>query len=184
MAIVVETGLIVAGANSFVSLDSFQTYCEDRNRTYTAYTEVQQEAALIQAGQYLNNLVWKGIKTNRTNPMCWPRYGDDVEGNIWNQLVMPASAWVGVLDKDGFYIDTASVPVEVINAQCESAWLILTGTNLTPVLERGGQVKREKVDVIETEYFSGASPRDVLTPVADNLKGLLKSSTTMTIARA
>jgi hypothetical protein len=184
ITIVVETGAIVAGANSFVSLCDFQAYHVARGNILAAYTDEQQKAALVKAGDYLNGLVWKGVKTDRTNPMCWPRYGTEVGGSIWNQLIYPASEWVGVLDKDGFYIGTSEVPQEVINAQCEAAYLNLIGNDLQPSIGAGGQVKREKIDILEWEYFPGASPVSRYLAVETQLKGLLRSGMSVETIRA
>lgn len=181
MSIVVETGAVVAGANSFVSLGDFLAHCDARNRDYSSYSDEQQEAALVSFSDYLNSLPWRGFKTNRANPMCWPRYGEDLSG--WNEIVQPASAWLGVVDANGYIIGVAEIPAEVVDAQCEGAWLILQGNVMEPVLERGGMLKREKYDVIEFEYFSGANPVTVFTPVTNRLRGLLKSGSTMDIAR-
>ena len=184
ITLVIEDGLVITGANSFVSLDDFQTYCDDRGMDYSAYTDDQQEAALIRSAQYLNDLRWKGVKTGRDNPMAWPRYGTEVGGSMWNQLEFPASTWVGVLDRDGFYVGTSEVPAEVVKAQCEAAFLILTGSTLEPSLDRGGAVKREKVDVIETEYFPGAPGETTFKPIINRLMGLLKSGSTIETVRA
>lgn len=184
ITIIVETGAVVTGANSFVSLADFKTYHGDRGNALTAYTDPQQQAALVKAGDYLNGLVWKGVKTGRDNPMCWPRYGTETGGSIWNQLVYPASEWVGVLDKDGFYIPTDEVPAEVVSAQCEAAYLNLGGESLQPTLSRGGQVKMKKVDVIQTEYFPGASPVSRYLAVESLLKGLLRSGISVETVRA
>ena len=182
MSITVETGASVAGANSFVSVASFQTHCDNRARDYSSYSDEQIEAALIQMGDYLNSLSWKGMKTARANPMCWPRYGDSLAG--WNEINQPASEWLGVVDGDGYIIGTAEVPDEVINAQNEGAWLILTGSNMEPSLDRGGELKREKYDVIEFEYFSGASPTTEFKAVSNRLRGLLNSATTVELQRS
>lgn len=185
ITIIVETGAVVAGANSFVSLADFKVHCDNRGRVYTAvYGDEAIKAAMVKMGDYLNSLTWKGVKTDRDNSMCWPRYGIDEGGNIWNQLEYPASEWVGVLDKDGFYIATDTVPTEAINAQCEGTWLVLTGTDLQPTLSRGGQVKRKKVDVLETEYFPGASPVSRHLVIDGLLKGLLRSSMSIETVRA
>jgi hypothetical protein len=184
ITITVETGAVVTGANSFISLADFKTYHGDRGNDLTAYTDPQQQAALVKAADYLNGLVWKGVKTGRDNPMAWPRYGTETGGSIWNQLVYPASEWVGVLDKDGFYIPTDEVPAEVVNAQCEAAYLVLLGNDLQPALSRGGAVKRRKVDVIETEYFPGASPVNRYLTIENLLKGLLRSGFSVEMVRA
>ena len=184
MSIIVETGSVVTGANSFVSVADFQAHCDLRNRDYSAYSDEAVEAALVKMADYLNSLNWKGVKTGRTNPMAWPRYGNEDGGNLWNQLEWPASSWIGVLDKDGFYIPTDEVPAEVVNAQCEGAWLIATGKDMEPSLDRGGALRREKYDVIEFEYFSGASPTTEFRAVSNRLRGLLKSGFSSETVRA
>lgn len=185
VTITVEDGSIILGANSFVSLVDWKLHADQRARVYTAvYGDEALKAALVKMGDYLNSLPWKGVKTGRDNPMSWPRYGTEVGGSIWNQLVYPASEWVGVLDADGFYIPTDEVPAEVVNAHCEGAWLILTGKDMEPALARGGQVKRKKVDVIETEWFAGAPPTTEFKAVSNRLRGLLKSSFSTEVVRA
>ena len=183
MSIIVETGLVVAGATSFVSRADFVAHCEARGRVLDTYDEdTQIDPAIIKMSDYLNSLPWKGVKTDRANPMCWPRYGMDTMG--WNEIHQPASSWLGVLDAEGYYIGTSEVPAEVVNAQCEGAWLILTGKDLEPALDRGGQLKSEKYDVVAFEYFAGASPTTEFKAVSNRLRGLLKSSFATEIVRA
>jgi hypothetical protein len=184
MTLLVESGTGVAGANTYITLEDFQTHCEDRGRSYSSYTEEQQEAALVRMGDYLNSLSWKGVRTKLTQSMSWPRYGTEVGGSEWNRLEFPATQWVGVLDQDGWYLATDAVPPQVVDAQCEGAWLILTGSELEPSLDRGGQVIREKYDVIEFEYAKGAPPGVMPTTVMNRLRGLLKDNVTMQIRRA
>lgn len=185
ITIVVETGAVVTGANSYNSLADFKTHCDNRGRVYTAvYGDEAIKAALIKMFDYLNDLPWRGVKTGRDNPAAWPRYGTEAPGNVWNQLEWPASEWVGVLDRDGFYIPTDEVPAEVVKAQNEGTWLILTGKDMEPALDRGGQTKREKYDVIEFEYFAGAPTTTEFKSVMNRLRGLLRSSVTMEISRA
>jgi hypothetical protein len=182
-SLVVETGLIISGANSFISLADFQTYCEDRGRVLDSYDDdTEIIPSIIKMADYLNSMPWKGWKTERSNPMSWPRYGDTLSG--WNEIHQPASMWLGVIDGDGFIIPVSEVPAEVTAAQCEGAWLILTGSVLEPALERGGELKREKYDVIEFEYFSGAPTTTEFKTVTNRLNGLLQSVDTRELVRS
>ena len=186
IAIIVETGSIVSDANSFVSLVDFKIHCDNRGRVYSGvYDDEVVKAAMVKMADFLNSISWFGFKTSRTNPMSWPRYGntDQGLGNWWNQLRYPLTYFVGVLDRDGFWIGLTEVPKEVIDAQCEGAWLILTGKVMEPSLDRGGQVKREKYDVIEFEYFNGAQPTTEFKAVTNRLKMLIKSPNSMAITR-
>ena len=182
ITIIVETGAVATGANSFVSLADFNIYCVDRDYDVSNSPDETIKAALVRAASYLNTLPWKGVKTARANPMCWPRYGMDTSG--WNEINQPASSWLGVLDAEGYYIGTSEVPGEVVNAQCEATYLILLGKDMEPTLDRGGQVKREKYDVVEFEYFAGASPTTEFKAVTNRLRGLLKGIDTRELVRS
>src|SRR5690606_13328470 len=91
-ALIVETGSGVPGANSYATLGAADAYHGDRaNAAWPLASQGDREAALIRAGQYLNGLPWKGRKSGRANCMAWPR--------------------LGVVDDDGFPVDSADVPM-------------------------------------------------------------------------
>jgi hypothetical protein len=184
ITITVETGAVVTGANSFISLADFKVFCDNRGRVYggtpAVYADEVIKAALVRAGDYLNGLQWRGRKTAQANPMCWPRCDDQIYAVTGFENITTS---IGVVDKDGFIISTSTVPAQVVSAQCEAAWALLTGVDLQPNLERGGGIKREKIDVIETEYFSGASPLTRITAIEQLLSGLLRSSISVEMVR-
>ncbi len=156
-SLIIENGSGVPGANSFATLSAADAYHADRaNIAWSLAAQGERESALIRAGQYLNGLAWKGRKTGRGNAMAWPRQG--------------------VVDDDGFPLDGADVPMEVIWAQCEASLreLISPGM-LSPDLPRGGSVAREKVGDIEVEYESGAAPGPRVSALDRLLAGLLRA---------
>jgi len=181
ITLTVETGAVVPGANTFVSLANFKTYLTNRGHSFTSYTDDQLSAALIRTGQYLNGLYWMGRKTGRANPMCWPRESD---GNYPDYIAAGQEITGVVIDRNGYEIETNEVPTEVINAQCEGAWIEIQGTNLQPSLERGGAVQSEKVDVIQMTYFSGAPGTSRHLVIESLLAGLLRSSLSIETTRA
>ena len=61
------------------------------------------------------------------------------------------------------------VPTRVKDAQCELA-LLGTSNALNSNYDRGGDVRREKVGPIETEYFDGASMEPQL-PIINRILG-------------
>ena len=175
--LIVEDGTVVANANAFVSLATCDTYHTLRgNATWTG-TDALKEAAIIQATFYLDRLRWKGFKTGMSNPLAWPRYGNDVSG--WNGMVSPASPLMGVVDEDGYDVGAATVPKKVQDATCEMALRFLTGAVPEPDLDRGGKIKSQTIDVISITYESGASPVPVYTVLKNLLRGLLQSSATV-----
>lgn len=105
MAIVVENGSIVANANSYVTRADFITYAADRGVTIanTAASDVY----LIKAAQYINdhedNL--KGTKTDRDQPMAFPRSGLEIEGWYWTNEEIPRQV---ILCQYAYALDVAA----------------------------------------------------------------------------
>lgn len=153
MAFTVETGSIVAGANSYVSVADADTYHADRgNAGWTGDNAVKQ-AALVKATDYIEQQyaeLWKGQLVDEQQPLSWPRAG------------------VSAIAED-------EIPTKLKQAVCILA-LEALAADLNPALARGGAVKREKVDVIEVEYMDGASARTVRPAVDGLLRGLLSVS--------
>ena len=101
--LIVEDGTLPAGANSFASVADADAY--HAARLTAAWTdelaEVQKEAALIRASDWLNRKVmWNGRKASRSQRMAWPRSG--------------------VVTQDG-EIAPDEIPAEVVEACCELA---------------------------------------------------------------
>jgi len=168
MSLVKETGsLATSTANTLVDIDDWETYWEDRDTTMTdgTYTEEQITAALLSAADYLNGLVWKGRTHNYSQGMCWPR--------------------IEVTTRSGWLVAEDVVPEKVKAAQMELAKreLLSSGT-LLPDLDRGGAVKRKKVDVLETEYFPGASPTKKFIQVRKLLADYVNFGVSRTVKRA
>lgn len=150
MSLVKETGsLATSTANTFVNITDWDSYWEDRDTSMqegTTYSEEQIIAALIKAGDYLNGLAWKGRAHNYKQGMCWPR--------------------IEVTTRSGYLIGESNVPLRIKFAQMELAKRELESSGaLHPDLERGGRIKRKKVDVLEKEWFDGASSQTQFTHV-------------------
>jgi hypothetical protein len=130
MALIVEDGTIVTGANSYVSVANARTWATLRGQTFTGADSVV-EARLVNAMDVLEGYRdrWKGAKTDEDQSLQWPR----------------ADVWI-----DGVEFPDDEIPSELVAAQIQLAYdsetypLQPTGT--------GREVVRQKVDVIETEY--------------------------------
>lgn len=131
MALTVEDGSIVTGADSYISVADFTTYYTARGYTLTG----DEEEMLLRAMLYVEQLSFKGQKQTKAQPLQWPRY------------------YVTI---DGFDINTNEIPQQLIDLQCEVALAIDGGDD--PLGTIGRSVKREKVDVIEREYMDNAVP--------------------------
>lgn len=154
MALTVEDGSIVAGADSYVTLAEYQAYAALYGWTL-AGTDAADEVNLRIARRYLDNAYsWKGAKVQVDQPLAWPRYmGDYV---------------------DGFIVPSDEIPDPIKNAQMEMAYLVQNGADPYATIT-GGTVKRkkEKVDVIEeeTEYFEGSGLDRDSYPLIDQMVG-------------
>lgn len=142
------------------------TYHVARGNASWAGSDTDKQAALVRASAYVDSLgldgslsLFPGTKTGgRAQLRAWPR--------------------TGAYDIDGIAIAADSVPLEVENATYESALRELAAPgSLNPDYTPGAQVKREKVDVLETEYqtvAAGVNPvRPVVTTVLDLLRPVM-----------
>lgn len=146
MAFTVEDGSIVSGANSYLSVADADTYHSDRgNADWAAATTGAKQSALIRATDYIEQKYserFKGDYASDDQELSWPRYGlCEVESDV--------------------------IPKELKNAVAILALEALSD-DLNPTLDRGGAIKREKVDVLETEYFDWA-PGATVRPAIDGL---------------
>ena len=138
MPITVETGTGLADAETYISTSDADTYHAARgNAAWAALSAESKEAALRRATDYMGQayrLRWAGQRATSTQALDWPRTGAVV---------------------DGFTLASDLVPAAVSRA-CADLALRASAEDLSPDLERG--IKRERVDVIETEYDT-ASPQ-------------------------
>jgi len=153
MAIIVETGAIVDGANSFVSRADYIAYASTMGLTVT--DDALADVELVKAGQYINSKEpqLKGYLVERGQPMSFPR----------TNLII-----------DGFAWDDTEIPRQVILCQLNLALDIRAGIdpyNLPANPNRA--VKSEKVDVLEVVYMGSDSQAELSR--SSNWQALLAS---------
>ena len=155
MALTIEDGSGVAGANSYIDVATARTYAVARGLTLPA-ADGDVEALLIKAMDFIEAYRgdFQGIKTAATNPLQWPRTGVTLDGYPLAEDVIPQ-----VL-KDA----QAQLAVDAQNMD-----LMPTGT--------GREVVMEKVDVIQVQYAESgnSNPQPVFTKAEALLKPLFKS---------
>ena len=135
MALVVENGSGLSGANSYASVSEADTYASDRGLTAWTGDTAAKEAALIRATDYLEATyreAWLGYRATQTQALSWPRTNVEV---------------------DLYPVPANTVPTAVKSATIEMAIRALTENLLA---DQGQRVKREKVDVLEVEYADGS----------------------------
>lgn len=166
MALTIETGTASATSNSYISAADATTYHSARGNTLWTGADSVKEAALLKAAAYLDGHYrkrWKGQKVYPiTQAMEWPRVGVRVVDTPQPYHDVPPSFYDNAYS--GFLAIT-TIPQRLKDAQCELALRALTGELSA---DGTGNIKREKVDVLETEYFAGTVPKQVF-PVVDQL---------------
>lgn len=143
MALIVEDGSVVAGAESFASVAFADTYHSNRaNASWAALSTAVKEASLRKATDYMQQvyrLRWKGTRAGTVQVLDWPRFGVFVED----------VAYAGF----PYYVGVNVIPAEVQNACAELALKASTAA-LAPDIER--EVVHEKIGPLEAEYVPGA----------------------------
>ncbi len=131
MALTVETGAGLSGADAYISAADAATYLAGvgADSAWTAASTASKEAAIRRATQYLDTQYrWRGVQLTGTQALEWPR----------------------VIDVDG---RSYTWPVTAIkNACAELAVRALSGALHA---DEGQTIKSEQVGPIRTEYESG-----------------------------
>lgn len=167
MAVIVEDGTIVAGANSYASVDDANEYLTARNRAAWASADNSlKEAAILQATDYIElrygHLFIGEVKDKDNQVLSWPRKNCGYD-NIIPQALKRAC-------------------MEYANLVFETDWNLLPNPKFD---ESGlGQIeRRRKVGPLEKEFRTPTrgtgSKMEMFRPypIADELlKGLLRSA--------
>lgn len=168
MAIVVETGVGLANADSFASVADADAYFTNLGyATWTGTTSVKENALKI-ASVYLERVYygrWRGVKKTSAQSLSWPRSS--------------------VVDNDGHALSADSLPQALKNATFELALRSLTETIL-PDLTTPGSLTAKIVKVgpveIHKKFQGGSSPYKKYSTVDFCLLPLLEDSHVVTRA--
>lgn len=139
MAIIVETGAQVAGANSYVSRADVISYASARGVTLADTTATDQK--ILEATDYLESLAsnYIGERMSRDQSLCWPRSGVVIEGYGW---------------------DGDEIPRQLVAAQCALVLDINDGADLFNVEAVQGPVIEESVaGAVTVKYASGTASK-------------------------
>lgn len=147
MAIIVEDGTVITGANSYVSEAELVAYGADRGITFTGDTV----SLLSRAMDYLESQPFIGNKNTKEQPLQWPRE------NVYI---------------DGFYYELAEIPSLLKDAQMATA--IAIGDGFDPLSTISPEVKKEKVGEIEVEYKDNTVQAAVARTISASLYKLTK----------
>jgi hypothetical protein len=134
MALIIEDGTGKEDAQSYITAGQARVYAQARGVTLSG-TDSVVEAQLVNAMDYLQSKgPYKGKKTYpAVQALLWPRTCAEIDGEEYPDDSIPS----------GLKSAQAQLVIEQAN-----------GNDLMPS-SNGQIVKREKVDVIETEYMTG-----------------------------
>lgn len=136
MTFKVEDGSGYSDSNSFCSVAAADAYWALRGATaaWGSASDTVKQQGLVVATDYLSNEVrysYVGIRKSLSQALLWPR--------------------IGAVTRDGLAILSTAIPQALINACAYLASRVVGGATIEPD-EPNIPVKRQKVDVIETEY--------------------------------
>lgn len=141
MAFVVEDGTSKADATSYVTVAFADTYADSffssaNYQTWSAFGDNDKERFLNRATKYLDRTYsFHGERATTTQALEFPRdYLYDIDGE-----------------------EVTDIPTVLQEAVVLVAKRLMAGTELDPDMDRGGAIKRQKVDVIDITYSDGAS---------------------------
>lgn len=147
MALTIEDGTGVAGANTYLSEDEFAAYASARGKIITG----SLEQLIIQAMDYVETLRFRGQKNSSDQALQWPRVG---------------------ATRDGYELSSTTIPSELKDGVAEVALSIQAGDNPLATLSR--ETKREKVGDLEVEYSMAASQNPVMQAARAKLDKLVQ----------
>ncbi len=156
MALIVEDGTGLAGAESYCSVAYALDYHTKRGNTkwLALTTEEAKERSLRKATDYMRGFYgdrWAGQRLTSTQSLDWPRYGVVV---------------------DGYPVLYNSIPLDVMNACAELALRSLSGDLAS---DQGPLATSKTVGPLSITYAAGTSQDKRYTAI-DNMLGRLLSS--------
>jgi hypothetical protein len=157
MALIIEDGSQVVGANSYVSDVEYVAYAALKGLTIGA-TDALREIELLRAMDYLQNLEqsWQGTRASSTQDLSFPRY---------NVLLY------------GYLLSSDKIPKELKNGQFEAAFYS-NGNSLLISGEESNVASFSVDGAVSESYFKGGSSAKVrLDAVQAMLRPLLEDTT-------
>ena len=155
-ALVIETGSQSTTANSYITVDNYKTYRDDRYGVGNNPSNDQITQYIYRAMGYFETLNFKGFKASEEQALQFPR----------QDLVI-----------DGYSIQTDEIPKQVLTALYELTYAYEAGTPPDAAVSRETQI--ETIGNISVTY-KNRSAEKVITPAVTNaLKKLIKAPTSV-----
>ncbi|MFW0776300.1 MAG: DnaT-like ssDNA-binding protein [Rickettsiales bacterium] len=159
MALVIEDGSIVSGANSYITVAEYSTWADARfgaSRSTLPADTAAYEAIILRAMDYFEGLDFQGVLVTRGQELQWPRSGVTI---------------------DGYDQETDSIPNEVKKALYEITYTEETGVGALNPIDR--KVESEKIGPIAVTYASGSSSRTISPALSRSLRKLTSGASSL-----
>ena len=134
MALVIESGSGVLGADSFATADELATYAANFGKLLPT-EPAQLEALLRRAALQMDSMTWKGVSVSRDQPLSWPRSG---------------------VKRNGWVLLSNDIPPQIKAGQMALAAEIHADDLAPPELKKGA-VTLDRVDGAVTRQYAAAS---------------------------
>lgn len=153
MALVIEDGSGVAGANSYVTFQDYSDWATARGITLEHVNQQEHiEQHIIRAMDYFENLNFLGRKATDTQPLQWPR----------TEVVI-----------DSYSVNSDTIPQQVKNAVYEITKSIDDGDFYLDPVSR--ETIKEKVGDLEVTYSSTTGMKRMTPSITTALKKITVS---------
>lgn len=152
MALVIEDGSIVTGADSYITVAEYTAWADARfgdSRSTLPADTAAYEAIILRAMDYFEGLDFQGVLVNRDQPLQWPR----------------SDAYI-----DGYDVPSDEIPDEVKKALYEITYTEETGVGELNAVDR--KVESEKVGPIAVTYSSSSASRTISPALSRSLRKL------------
>lgn len=162
MALTVEDGSIVSGANSYISEAEYQSWADARfaaDRSTAPANDTEAERLILRAMDYFETLSFIGLKSDENQPLQWPRDFAAI---------------------DGYSVESNEIPSEVKNSLYELSYAEEQSEGMSSNIER--TTTSESIGPISVSYSSSSS-RSVLVQASASLRKILKMGGGLSVRR-
>lgn len=175
--LILENGNIsTSTANTYATIGYIDIYCENRGLSSWATASADSKGyAVLRAMDYIDSFSFKGVKTDGNQPLKFPRAGlYDEDGYLFYSTNTTT---------DGVWEDRGAIPKLLKYALARAAYEEKDDPEIfQPSLT--SNIKKKKVDILETEYFVPGQPSQKINQIINNyLFGFLESSKNINIER-
>lgn len=164
LALIVEIGTVVAGANSYIALADAETYFLGRLRkdAWTAADTDTKNAALVTAVRTIDTMVtFNGSIVSQVQPLQWPRaYCPNPDFQLFG---------ISYPENLGQYFASDSIPQVVKDAQCEMALALLNDEGDRTGDNEGVGLKRVRIEGAVEVEFDKTDKRPILPNIVADL---------------